>query len=101
MAVIQKSSTFERFLGSGPNWKKDLTNLTMVPTWKTLVEEYSRGLHSRARFERDETRLQLIFRIGGTGTRLMFSGLVTRENSGKIQEINVGTSREILNKPRN
>ena len=45
-----------------------------------------RGLRSRARFERDETRLELISRIGGTGTRLIFSGLVTRENSGKIRE---------------
>ena len=42
----------------------------------------SRGLRSRARFERDETRLELIARIGGTGTRLMFSGLLTQEKSG-------------------
>ena len=34
----------------------------------------------------NETRLELISRIGGTGTRLMFSGLVTRENFGKIRE---------------
>ena len=33
-------------------------------------------------------RLELISQIGGTETRLMFSGLVTRENSGKIREIN-------------
>ena len=37
---------------------------------------------------RDKTRLDLISRIGGTGTRLLFSGLVPRENTGKIQEIN-------------
>ena len=52
-----------------------------------------RGLRSRARFERDKMRLELISRIGGTRTRLMFSGLVTRENSGKIREIN-GTRRD-------
>ena len=34
---------------------------------------------------RDETRLELISRIGGTETRLIFSGLVARENSGKIR----------------
>ena len=42
---------------------------------------------------RDETRLELISRIGGIRTRLMFSGLVTRENLGKIWEIN-GTRRD-------
>ena len=46
------------------------------------------GLRSRARFERDKTRLELISRIGGTGTRLMFSVLVTQENSEKIPGIN-------------
>ena len=53
----------------------------------------TRGLRSRACFEQDETRLELTSRIGGTGMRLMFSGLVTRENSGKIREIN-GTRRD-------
>ena len=38
-------------------------------------------------------RLELISQIGGTGTRLMSSGLVFLENSGKIQEIN-GTRRD-------
>ena len=37
----------------------------------------------------NETRLELISRISGTGTRLMFSGLVTQENLGKIREINM------------
>ena len=41
----------------------------------------------------NETRLDLISRIGGTGTRLLFPGLVTWENLGKIWEIN-GTGRE-------
>ena len=54
---------------------------------KEKISLQSRGLRSRARCERDETRLELISRIGGTGTRLLFSGLVTRENSGKIREI--------------
>ena len=51
---------------------------------RTLVERYAkdnRGLRSRARFERDETRLEIISQIGGTGTGQMFSGLVTQENS--------------------
>ena len=37
-------------------------------------------------------RQELISRIGGIGTRLMFSGLVTRENSGKIRKINIKKS---------
>ena len=47
----------------------------------------------------NKMRLELISRIGGIGKRLMFSGLVTRENSGKIREINnFGTNSVLLPK---
>ena len=35
---------------------------------------------------RDKTRLEATSRIGGNGTRLMFSGPVAQENPGKIPE---------------
>ena len=45
------------------------------------------GLRYRAFFwRRDKTRLEATSRIGGTGTRLMFSGPVAQENPGKIPE---------------
>ena len=58
----------------------------------------SRGLRSRARLKRDETRrdktrLEGNSPIGGTGTRLLHYGPVARENPGKSREIN-GTGRD-------
>ena len=45
----------------------------------------SRGLISQAFFSRrDKMRLEVTSRIGGTGTRLLFSGPIARENLGKI-----------------
>ena len=35
----------------------------------------------------DEMRLEVTSQIAGTVTRLLMSGLVARENSGKIREI--------------
>ena len=37
-------------------------------------------------WRRDKTRLEATSRIGGTGTRLMFSGPVAQENPVKIPE---------------
>ena len=55
-----------------------------------------RGLRSQAFFSRhDNTRLEATSGIGGTRTRLLFSGPIAQENLGKIHE-KFGTGLESL-----
>ena len=46
----------------------------------------NRGLRSELFLRRDKTRLEATSQIGGTGTRLLFSGPFAQENPGKIWE---------------
>ena len=45
-----------------------------------------RGLHSRPFLRQDKTRLEGTSRIPETVTRLLMSGFIDRENSGKIRD---------------
>ena len=53
----------------------------------------TRGLRSELFLRRDKTRLEATSQIGGTGTRLLFSGPFAQENPGKIWE-KLGTGRD-------
>ena len=73
---VSYQSILRQIKGSATRWQ-----LFKVTFGGAMI---NRGLRFQARFEREETRLELSSRIGGTETRLMFSGLVTLENSEKI-----------------
>ena len=78
------------FVCSNPTCPRCIGSVPCVPSY-TLSSPSLRGWLEVCvpKLVLNETRLELISRISGTGTRLMFSGLVTQENLGKIREINM------------